>query len=243
MKPTRLISIALAAGLLLSASGCLVPKSKYTKLEADRDRLAKLLEERESELVGAQDTFRKRVDDLGRERDLYKTQATGSQAEADKARKELAAARTQAKQFEDIAKSLKIGTMRDGRLVLQASLLFPLGSDVLSPQGRLALDKVANAFKGKEVLIQIDGHTDTTAIVKAATKEAHKDNMGLSAHRAVAVSRYLCSKGIAERNMYVRAFGPSWPVTSNATTVSKAKNRRVEILFIPATMVPRPKSK
>jgi len=243
MKPTRLIPLALAAGLLVSASGCLVPKKKYTKLEADRDRLAALLEERESELVGAQDTFRKRVDDLSRERDLYKTQATGSKAEAEKTRKDLAEARKKYEQFQRQLEALDIGEVRDGRLVLQASLLFPLGSDILSAQGKRALDKVAGAFKGKQVFIQIDGHTDTTPIVKAATRKAHGGNMGLSAHRALAVFRHLRSKGLAERSMYIRGFGPSWPVASNTTAVSKAKNRRVEILFIPAAMIPRPKPK
>ena len=240
MKPARLMSLAIV-GVLLFTSGCLVPKSKYNKLQADRDRLASLLEERESELVTAQDTFRKRVDDLSRELDLYKKQATGSKAEADQARTDLEEARKKYQQFQRELEALNIGEVRDGRLVLQASLLFALGSDSLSPQGKRALDKVAGAFKSKDVLIQIDGHTDTTPIVKAATRQAHTDNMGLSAHRALAVSRYLSSKGIAERNMYVRGFGPSWPVVTNATAASKAKNRRVEILFIPAAIVPRPK--
>ena len=41
--------------------------------------------------------------------------------------------------------------------------------------------------------------------------------------------------------MYVRGFGSTWPVASNATAAGKTRNRRVEILFIPSAMVPRPK--
>ena len=243
MTVRRLIHLCLVAGALLSATGCLVPKSKYKKLEADRDRLTGLLQERESELVTAQDTFRKRVDELSRELDLYKQQATGSKAEAEKARTELDKARKQYEQFQKELEALNIGEVRDGKLVLQDSVLFALGSATLSPQGTRALDKVVRAFKGKNVLIQIDGHTDNTPIVKATTKKAHGGNMGLSAHRALAVFRYLRLKGIRERNMYIRAFGESWPVVSNTTAAAKAKNRRVEILFIPMGMVPRPKAK
>lgn len=243
MTCRRILSLALVAGLLAPSAGCLVPKSKYDKLQAERDRLSNLLDERESELVTAQDTFRSRVDELSRELDLYKKQATGSKEEAEAARQELAEARKKYEQYERELEALQIGQVRDGRLVLEAALLFPLGSADLSPQGKRALDKVARAFKGKDVLIQVDGHTDNTPIVKPDTKKAHGENMGLSAHRALAVYRYLASKGIAERNMYIRAFGESWPVASNRTAADKAKNRRVEITFIPARLVPRPGAK
>ena len=243
MPSSRNATLSLLLALLVATPGCLVTKRTYNKLKADNDRLAKLLDERESELAGAQDSFRKRLADLSREIDLYKKQATGSKADAAKARAALDAASKQAKMFEDQIRALGVGEVRDGRLVLQAALLFPLGEAALSNQGKLALGKVAAAFKGKDVLVQIDGHTDTTKIVKPITKKLHVDNMGLSAHRALAVARYLASQGIAERNMYIRGFGPSWPVASNATPASKQRNRRVEILFIPASMVPRPKAR
>lgn len=243
MTLRRFVSLTLVAGLLVSSTGCLVPKSKYDRLQGKHDDLVSQLQERESELVTAQDTFRTRVDELSRELDLYRQQATGSKDEAEKAHRELEEARKKYQQFQRELEALKIGTVRDGRLVLEASLLFALGSADLSPQGKRALDKVARAFKGKDVLIQIDGHTDDTPIVKPATKDAHGENMGLSAHRALAVYRYLHSRGIAERTMYIRGFGESWPVVRNDTAALKAKNRRVEITFIPAALVPRPKVK
>jgi chemotaxis protein MotB len=221
----------------------MVPASKYNKLKGEHDRLTQLLSEKDSELLAAQDSFRKRFEDVSREIDLYKEQASDSKDAAEAARKELDAYRAGAKKREDELRAIGVGSVRDGRLVLQASLLFALGSDQLSQQGQRALDKVAAAFRGKDVLIQVDGHTDTTPIVKDATRKAHVDNMGLSAHRALAVYRHLAQKGIPRRNLYIRAFGPYWPVASNLTAASKANNRRVEILFIPASMVPRPSSK
>lgn len=222
-------------GLSLGLQGCMVSKKKYEALQAERDRLAQMLDENESSLNAAQDAFRKQLEDLTRERDLYQSKLSSTQTQRDSAMSDLEKSR---KQLEDTAKSLGVGEMRDGRLVLQASLLFPLGSASLSPQGERALDKVAAAFKQKQVYIQIDGHTDTTPIVKASTKQAFGDNMGLASERAIAVFRHLARRGIPERKMYIRGFGPSRPVASNRTADSKAKNRRVEILFIPEEMVP-----
>ena len=229
--------------LLLLTAGCMVPLSKYRELEAERDRLVDLLDEREKDLSAAQDSFRKRFEDVSRELDLYKGQAGASKAEIDKAKQELDAARLKAKEFEDQVKALGVGEVRDGRLVLQGALLFDLGKATVTSQGARVLDKIAAAFKGKDVLIQIDGHTDNVPVKKAATVKLYGDNMGLSTSRAIAVFRHLAKRGIAERNMFVRGFGPSWPVGSNATAPARQKNRRVEILFIPSSMVPRPAAK
>jgi chemotaxis protein MotB len=243
MAIRRLIALCVIGGALLGTTGCVVPQSKYDKLKADHDRLTGLPQERESELVTAQDTFRQRVDELSREIELYKQQATGSKAEAEKARQELAEARKEYEQYEKELEALKIGAMRDGKLVLEDAVLFALGSANLSPQGRKALDKLAAAIKGKDALVQIDGHTDNTPIVKDTTKKEHGENMGLSVHRALAVYRHLRAKGVKERHMYVRGFGESWPYSSNASAAGKAKNRRVEIKLIPLEMVPRPKAR
>ena len=239
MRAIRQIAPPLLLGLLLAAPGCMVPKSKYDALQKENSRLASLLDEKEKDMTTAQDSFRKRFEDASRELALYKGQASASQAEAEKARKAFEDAQKESKKFEDEIRALGVGEVRDGRLVLQDSVLFKLGEDTLSVEGKHALDKIAGAFKAREVLIQIDGHTDNTAIVKPSTRKLHGDNMGLSAHRALAVYRYLASSGIAERNMYIRGFGPSWPVAGSATPAAKAKNRRVEILFIPASMVRR----
>jgi len=242
MRTRRLAALALL-GLFLFAQGCVVPVSKYRKLQEEHDRLAKLLEEREGDLSRAQDSFRKRTEDLSRQLDLYQKQASASKTEADAAHKALEEARKKTESFENELKALGVGEVRDGRLVLQGSLLFGLGDDAVTPQGRHALDKIAAAFKSKDVLIQINGHTDNIPVKKAKTKAAHGDNMGLSAHRAIAVCRYLARRGIPERKMFIRAFGATWPVASNTTPAGQAKNRRVEILFIPSVMVPRPTPK
>ena len=237
----RPLVLLLVLALLPALQGCMVSKKKYAALEEERSRLASLLDQRDSDLAGAQDSFRKRLEAATQELDLYKKQAGDSKGAASQAKGELEKYRLLAKQFEDEIRNLGVGQVRDGRLVLQDTLIFQLGSDKLSSGGRAALAKVARAFASKDVLVQIDGHTDNTPIVKASTKKLHGENMGLSAHRALAVYRALASKGIAASKMYVRGFGADWPVASSASRASTAKNRRVEILFIPASMVPRKK--
>jgi len=240
MRHANVGSLLLPLSLLVAA-GCVVPLSRYKALEAERERLSQLLDEREKDLAAAQDSFRKRFEDVSRQLELYKQQAGASKTEAQKAQAQLQAALKKAQEFQDQLRALGVGEVRDGRLVLQGALLFDLGKATITTRGAAVLDKIAAAFKGKDVLIQIDGHTDNVPVKKPETKKLHTDNMGLAAHRALAVFRHLASKGIPERNMFVRAFGPHWPVASNATPAGRAKNRRVEILFIPSSMVPRPK--
>jgi flagellar motor protein MotB len=233
-RPTMLLALL---GLTFALQGCMVSKKKYDALLAERDQMTQMLGESESALNAAQDSFRKQLEDATRERDLYQSDLASTKGERDKALTDLDRSR---QQLENTARSLGVGEVRDGRLILQASLLFPLGSAALSSRGQGALDKLATAFKAKKVLIQIDGHMDSTKIVKPTTKKAFGDNMGLASQRAIAVFRHLARRGIPERNMYVRGFGPNWPVASNRSATSKAKNRRVEILFIPEAMVKRP---
>jgi len=62
------------------------------------------------------------------------------------------------------------------------------------------------------------------------TKDLWKDNLELSAQRALSVSRYLISHGIPEKQVRAAACGAARPLASNANATGKAKNRRVEIV-------------
>jgi len=227
MRLFRLAALPVLAGLLLAPQGCFVLKSKYDALKAERDHLNVLLGEKDKELSDSQDAFSKSAEALRNELAMSKSQIPGLQSEIDKLR-EAAKAGPRRTRLDDEIRGLGIGEVRDHRLILQDSILFKLGEDDLSLQGKRALDKLAATFKGRNIMLEIDGHTDRTPIAKAATKKAHIDNMGLSAHRALSVYRYLDEKGIPDRLMYVRAFGSHRPAPGG-----DAKNRRVEIYFIP----------
>jgi outer membrane protein OmpA-like peptidoglycan-associated protein len=71
--------------------------------------------------------------------------------------------------------------------------------------------------------------------------EGNTDNLGdetwnqtLSERRAQAIVDYLASRGIDRRRLVARGNGSSTPLTTNKTAEGRARNRRTDILFIPA---------
>jgi chemotaxis protein MotB len=96
--------------------------------------------------------------------------------------------------------------------------------------GTTDLNHIESVLESRYPSRQIDvvGHTDTDPI--KATKDKWKDNLELSAQRALTVVRYLIKRGIPEKNIRAVGCGAARPVASNATPSGKAKNRRVEIV-------------
>lgn len=70
--------------------------------------------------------------------------------------------------------------------------------------------------------------------------ESHTDNSGnidelntLTQERAQAIADKLMSLGITEDRIQPRGFGASMPISPNTTNVSRAKNRRVDLILMP----------
>ncbi|MES1208690.1 MAG: OmpA family protein [Pseudomonadota bacterium] len=59
-------------------------------------------------------------------------------------------------------------------------------------------------------------------------------NLGLSERRAHAIVDYLTSRGVDGRRMLARGNGSSKPLGSNKTAEGRARNRRTDVVFIPA---------
>lgn len=98
---------------------------------------------------------------------------------------------------------------------------FNTNSDILIPSSTVELDEVVatlNAFP--EVNIAIHAHTDSQG--------DEDNNLELSRRRALAVARYLTSKGIAMDRLQARAFGETRPIADNSTKEGRLVNRRVE---------------
>jgi outer membrane protein OmpA-like peptidoglycan-associated protein/ABC-type nitrate/sulfonate/bicarbonate transport system substrate-binding protein len=71
--------------------------------------------------------------------------------------------------------------------------------------------------------------------------EGNTDNVGdagfnqqLSERRAKSIVDYLVNRGVDLSRIVARGNGPSKPISSNATPDGRARNRRTDILFIPA---------
>jgi chemotaxis protein MotB len=127
----------------------------------------------------------------------------------------------------DVAFDAAAGTIT---VTLPNTILFESGKASLKNATSTELDHILSVIKQKYADKDIDvvGHTDTDPIVK--TKDQWKDNLELSAQRALSVARYLIQHGIAEKQVRAAGCGSARPVASNANAAGKAKNRRVEIV-------------
>ena len=67
-------------------------------------------------------------------------------------------------------------------------------------------------------------------IVSGVTDNTGKksSNIRLSENRAKAVKTYLVSKGIDNKRIATKGFGPEKPIATNDTRKGRAKNRRIE---------------
>lgn len=111
-------------------------------------------------------------------------------------------------------------------LNLPEGVTFDVGRATIKPQFYPALDAVARTLNQYgNTRIEVEGHTDSTG--SAAM------NQQLSENRAMAVSSFLASRGVARERMYAVGFGMTRPIADNSTAEGRARNRRVEIIVIP----------
>lgn len=110
-------------------------------------------------------------------------------------------------------------------LILPEVLLFQSGKAQINYESYRVLDSIASVLKHIPFEIYIDGHTDNVPI----RTFQYESNWHLSVDRALNVGYYLIQKGIVEKNVVIRGFGPERPVEDNSTAEGRSRNRRVEI--------------
>ena len=107
------------------------------------------------------------------------------------------------------------------------AVTFRVNSAVLSPEAKAQLDDFATkALAGKNYMIEIAGHTDSTG---SETK-----NMRLSRARAESVVEYLTVNHHipARRFITPMGYGKTAAVADNSTAAGRAQNRRVEVKML-----------
>jgi OOP family OmpA-OmpF porin len=107
-------------------------------------------------------------------------------------------------------------------------VFFDYDSDTLTPNARVILDNVADAYQScGDAQVIIAGHTD----------RAGQDdyNVGLSQRIATNVRSYLAERGIPEGVLTSQAFGESRPLVETEDGVREPQNRRAEITFGPGS--------
>lgn len=119
------------------------------------------------------------------------------------------------------------------RFVFQSEVFFDPGQAVLKPEGRVEVDKIANALLELEKKIpsdiawvmRVDGHTDIRPIANAQ----FPSNWELSAARAIAVVQYMISRGISPQHLVAAGFGEFQPLDTEKTEEAFRRNRRIEL--------------
>ena len=132
-------------------------------------------------------------------------------------------------------KDVQISRLKDQlKITVASEILFPSGSAELSPEGVDVLRKVAKAANKTQDEVKVEGHTDTDPIAPVLA-QYYPTNWELSTARAAVAVRALETTGmVPAARLAAVGYGDSRPVAPNDTAESKAKNRRVEIIFTPA---------
>lgn len=126
-------------------------------------------------------------------------------------------------------------TFHNGRIGISGSVLFQLNSDQLQPEGEALLSDLVKPLQvflsQHDDMLMVSGFTDDLPINRGNGRYA--DNWGLSAQRALTVTRTLIEQGMPADQVFAAAFGDNQPVAPNDDADSRARNRRVELTTVP----------
>ena len=125
-------------------------------------------------------------------------------------------------------------TFRDGRIGISGNVLFELNSDQLQAEGEEVLESLIRPLQAyleqHDELLMVSGFTDDLPMHPG---NRYQDNWGLSAQRALTVTRTLTELGLPNDRVFAAAFGPHHPAVPNVDAEPRAQNRRVEISTVP----------
>jgi len=132
----------------------------------------------------------------------------------------------------------KSGTVRRGEnsftVEVADRILFNSGSAKISPKGMKVIERMAGSLKeGSGKIIHVEGHTDDVPIRKSPPPR-FLTNWELSAARAGNVVQYLENDGIKPDQLSAAGYSFTRPHVPNLDKASRALNRRVEIIVMPA---------
>ncbi len=186
--------------------------------------------------------FAAKLATLERERDELASTHTKLQSEVEKKSQILAElTRTQEELAEKLQAEIKKGDVlikqRGGELVVDLvdQILFDSGQAELNEQGEAVLQKVGDVFlTHADKVIQVGGHTDNIPI-SAKLSERFPSNWELSTARATNVVRFLQETvKVPGKRLVATGFSEYRPTTTNKTNAGRRKNRRIEVVLLPA---------
>ncbi len=124
-----------------------------------------------------------------------------------------------------------------GMIKIKSDLTFAKGSAEVNDKAAETLGALAGIVTdpaAKKFHIYVAGHTDDVPISNPATRQKHRTNWHLSAHRALAVIDVLHQAGVEQKRMGAVGFSKYHPVAPNMPNKKGNQlNRRVEIWIVP----------
>lgn len=112
---------------------------------------------------------------------------------------------------------------------LEETLLFDGSTTELKKEAKPFLASIARIIKRSQRTIVIEGHTDNIPL----QNPRYGNNIELSAARAAGAYAYLVNDELVNPDkLSASGYGEYRPVASNATPEGRARNRRVDILFV-----------
>lgn len=116
---------------------------------------------------------------------------------------------------------------RGVKITIPSALLFAIGSDDLSPEGKKVLTPVSMLLQSIPNKVMVEGHTDNYPI----KNDKFTTNWALSAARAFKVLEYFEEHKVDGDRLCFTGYGEHRPIAPNDTKQGRAKNRRVEIII------------
>ncbi len=204
LRIARNLSVVMILGLAAGLLGCNDPNKDVTRDDNSAQKLSDRIAQLEADLNAAQQ------------------QRNADQAEIERLKRELAAARAKQNVEPTGWKGVPGGAMTE----VEGTLLFDSGKADLKPGAKKILAQLAQTIQQKfpEREIYVFGHTDNDPIKHSKWK----DNYELSCERSLSVVRSLKTDGVANY-MAACGWGENKPAAENSSKESKQANRRVAI--------------
>jgi len=142
-------------------------------------------------------------------------------------------------QHPNLEHDLAVGFSSKGVVMrLSDHALFDVGLADISPEAIPLLKKVGAIIADSPYEVRVEGHTDNVPIKTAR----YPSNWELSTARAVNVLRYFIETyGISSKRLSAEGYAEYHPIVPNDSIENRAKNRRVEIIFLNSDPKDRPK--
>jgi chemotaxis protein MotB len=131
-------------------------------------------------------------------------------------------------QKQELGDQISVTASKDAVVItLSGAWTFGSGSAELQPEGKEALQFIANALRAlpDSNTIHVEGHTDNLP----SASGRFPSNWDLSAARAGTAARILTENGVDGSRVSATGFADTRPIADNITPEGRGRNRRVEI--------------